>query len=265
MLIVGERINTSRKAVEPAVKNRDADFIQNEARCQVDNGATYIDVNAGTLISEEPEALMWLVQTVQAAVDVPLCIDSPNPAAIEAALKVHKGQSLVNSITAEKDRYNAIVPLVKEYGCKVVALCMDDSGMPETAEDRFKIACTLVEKLVQDGIEKDRIYIDPLVRPISIGTDFANVVLDTLEKIVVRLEGVHTICGLSNISFGLPVRKLLNRTFLIMAMTCGLDTAILDPTDRELMSFVIAARTLLGKDEFCMDYITAQREGKLSF
>lgn len=265
MLIVGERINTSRKAIEPAVKARDVEFIQNEAKNQVACGAAYVDVNAGTLVSEEPEALVWLVQTVQAAVDVPLCIDSPNPVAIEAALKVHKGQAMVNSITAEKERYNSIVPLVKEYGCKIVALCMDDSGMPDTSEDRFRIASTLVDNLTGDGIERDDIYIDPLVRPISTGADFGIIVLDTIKRIMTELEGVHTICGLSNISFGLPTRKLLNRTFLVMAMTCGLDAAILDPTDKEMMALVIAGRALLGKDEFCMDYLTAHREGKFEF
>lgn len=263
MLIVGERINTSRKAIEPAVKARDVEFIQNEARSQVSSGATYVDVNAGTFVSEEPEALVWLVKTVQSAVDVPLCIDSPNPAAIEAALKVHTGTAMVNSITAEKERYSSIVPLVKEYGCKIVALCMDDSGMPETGEQRFGIACKLVEDLTRDGIEKDSIYIDPLVRPISTGADFGVIVLDTIRKITTELSGVHTICGLSNISFGLPTRKLLNRTFLVMAMTGGLDAAILDPTDKEIMALVIASRALLGKDDFCMNYITAQREGKL--
>lgn len=263
MLIVGERINTSRKAIEPAVRARDVEFIQNEARNQVASGATYVDVNAGTLVSEEPEALAWLVQTVQAVVDVPLCIDSPNPIAIEAALKVHKGRAMVNSITAERERYSAIVPLVKEYGCKIVALCMDDSGMPETGEQRFEIARKLVEDLARDGVEEERIYIDPLVRPVSTGADFGVIVLDTIRRVTTELDGVHTICGLSNISFGLPTRKLLNRTFLVMAMTAGLDAAILDPTDREIMALVIASEALLGKDDFCMNYITAQREGKL--
>ncbi len=263
MIIVGERINTSRKRIEPAVKERNVEFIQEEAKMQVESGADYVDVNAGTLVSDEPEALTWLVETVQDVVDNPLCIDSPNPKAIEAALKVHKGTAMVNSITAEKDRYSSIVPLVKEYGCKVVALCMDDSGMPDTGKERFDIANRLVDNLADEGIEPDRVYVDPLVRPISTGSDYGIIVSDTIRAIHDKYETVHTICGLSNISFGLPERKLLNRAFLIVAIAAGLDSAILDPTDKELMSMVYAGEALLAKDEFCMNYLTAHREDKL--
>lgn len=263
MLIVGERINTSRKAIEPAVRERDAEFIRKVAREQVAAGATFVDVNAGTLVGEEPEALKWLVETIQSAIDVPLCIDSPNPVAIEAALKVHKGKAMINSITAERERFEGIAPLVKEYGCSVVALCMDDRGMPESAEDRFRIASELVERLTQMGIPQGDIYIDPLVRPISTGSNNGLLVIDTIRKVMEGFDGVHTICGLSNISFGLPARRLLNQAFLIMCMTAGLDAVILDPLDDRLMALLAAGRALLDKDEFCMDYIAAHKAGRL--
>lgn len=265
MLIVGERINTSRKAIGPAVVNRDVAFIQNEAKMQFEAGATHIDVNAGTLVYEEPEALEWLVKTVQEAVDAPLCIDSPNPKAIEKALKVHKGKALINSITAEKERFNAILPLVKEYGCSVVALCMDDSGMPETADDRLRIVKVLVDDLTKEGIKPDDVYFDPLVKPISTGSTFGVEVLDTIRGIVKDFPGFHTICGLSNISFGLPNRKLLNQAFLVMCAGAGMDSFIIDPLDQRLMANLIAARALAGMDDYCMGYLTAHRKGLFEF
>lgn len=263
MLIVGERINTSRKAIAPAVRERNTEFIQKVAKEQVAAGATFIDVNAGTLVDDEPEALKWLVQTVQSAIDVPLCIDSPNPIAIGAALKVHKGKAIINSITGEKERFQSIAPLVKEYGASVVALCMDDRGMPENIEERFNIAENIVEQLAQMGIPQRDIYIDPLVRPISTGSDNGLVAIETIRRVMQGFDGVHTICGLSNVSFGLPERKLLNQAFLIMCMTAGLDAVILDPLDNHLMALVAASRALLNKDEFCMDYIAAYKAGRL--
>lgn len=263
MLIIGERINTSRKFIEPAVVARNAEFIQNEARQQFAAGATHIDVNAGTLVNDEPLALAWLVETVQAAVDAPLCIDSPNPAALEAGLKLHRGKAIINSITGEKERYRNILPLVKEYGAGVVALAMDDSGMPRDAEGRIRVASALIEQLTADGVPLEDIYIDPLVQPVSTSPELGAAVLETIREIMRRYPGVHTICGLSNISYGLPQRKLLNRTFFVMCMEAGLDAVILDPLDREMMACLYASQALLNKDEFCMQYIQAHREGKL--
>ena len=264
MIIVGERINTSRKLIAPAVAARDVDFVQNEARRQAETGASYIDVNCGTMVDEEPEYLEWLVKTVQTAIDnAPCSIDSPNPKALERALRVHQGQPLINSITAEKERLSAILPLVRDFKTKIVALTMNDEGMPETAAERFTIAAYLVEQLTGAGVPIEDIYLDPMVRPVSTGDHYGRVVFETLRKIHAEFPGIHTICGLSNISFGLPARKIVNHTFLIMAMMSGLDSAILDPLDKRLMSLVAAAELLLEKDEYAMNYITAFREGKL--
>jgi len=263
MIIIGELINTSRKAIAPAVESRDAAFIQDIAKKQVAAGATYVDVNAGTRVYDEPEALAWLVETVQAAVDAPLCIDSPNPKAIAAALKVHRGQAMINSITAEKERYDEILPMVIEHNARIVALCMDDTGMPETAEQRLKIVEGLYKGLTEAGVKPGDILFDPLVKPISVNTSFGNEVLETIRQIHQSYPGVHTTCGLSNVSFGLPNRKLLNQAFLVMCMANGMDSVILDPLDQNIMSLLISSNSLLGRDDYCMGYLTAHREGRI--
>ncbi|MFZ5944699.1 MAG: methyltetrahydrofolate cobalamin methyltransferase [Bacillota bacterium] len=262
MLIVGELINTSRKAIKPAVESRDEAFIKEIAQKQVDAGADYIDVNCGTMVFNEPETMAWLVETIQSQVSAPLCIDSPNPKAIEVGLSlIQYGQPLINSITAEKERFNEILPLVTKYKTKIVALCMDDSGMPETAGDRLRIARKLVTDLTAAGVAENDIYLDPLVKPVSTGDKAGMEVLETIYGIKELYPNVHGICGLSNISFGLPNRKILNQAFMIQTMTMGMDAYILDPLDKVMMGFVFASQALLGKDEFCMKYLTAHRKG----
>lgn len=262
MLIVGELINTSRKAVKPAVEERNAAFIQDLAKKQVEAGAHYVDVNCGTMVHNEPETMEWLVRTVQEAVTAPLCIDTPNPRAMEAGLVLAgNGQPMVNSITAEKERFETTLPLVLKYRAKVVALCMDDRGMPETAEDRIAIVRRLVADLTAAGVPEDDIYLDPLVKPISTGDRFGLDVLETVRFIKSELPQVHAICGLSNISYGLPNRKILNQVFMIQTMTCGMDAYILDPLDKAMMGFIYASQALLGQDPYCMQYLAAHRQG----
>lgn len=263
MLIVGERINSSRTGIARAIEERDSSFIQEEAIKQVQASATHIDVNAGALANKEAECLAWLVQTVQDAVDRPLCIDSPDTYAMRAALSQHRGKAILNSISARKERYQGILPLLKEYGCGVVALCQDDSGIPSTMQEKLDIVSRLIEGLTSEGIALKDIYIDPAIEPISVSPKSALVVLETVERVMANYPGVHTICGLSNISFGLPSRKQLNQTFMVMLMTRGLDSVILDPCDQRLMANVLAADALLGKDEYCLNYIDAHRKGKL--
>ena len=264
MIIIGEKINTSLKAIRPAVENQDAAIIREIAIKQVEAGANYIDVNCGTFPSREGELLEWLVKTVQSVVNTPLCIDSPSPKALKRALKANKiGQPLINSITAEKERYNSVLPLIVEFKASVVALCMDDAGMPETAEDRCRIAARLVEGMTKEGIKLEEIYLDPMIRPVATGSHYGVVALDTIRRIMKEFPGVHTTCGLSNISFGLPGRKLVNQAFLISAIGAGLDSAILDPLDKKIMSFVYAAEVLNGRDDYCMNYITSFREGRM--
>ena len=266
MIIVGEKINTSLKGVTEAVQARDAEFIINLAKYQQEFGAHYIDVNCGTLIDEEEEALPWLVETVQSAVDLPCCVDSPNPKALATGLKVHKGQALINSITNENVRYTEVLPLVQEYQGKVVALVIDDEyGMPDTAELRIKVGCDLIQRLNADGIENDRIYIDPLVQPISSNADMGVIVLETIMGIAKANPGIHFMCGMSNVSYGLPKRGLLNATFMALCMMAGLDGAILDPGNKRMMATIVAAQALLNKDRRTKKYLAAFRNGQLDF
>ncbi len=265
MIIVGELINASRKAIAAAIEDRDAEKIQEIARRQAENGANYIDVNAGVFVGREVDYLKWLVTTVQDAVETPCCIDSPDPAAIEAALELHQGTAMLNSISLEKERYEALMPIVAGTDLKVIALCMSDEGMPETTDARLGIADRLVNGLVQNNVPLENIYVDPLVQPISTNQEFGMAFLEAIEKILARFAGVHTICGLSNISYGLPERALLNQIFMAMAIGRGLDGAIVDPLNRRMMATIYAAEALAGRDEYCGQYLTAYRQEKLSF
>lgn len=263
MLIVGELINASRKKIGEAIKSQDVDAIQLVAKDQWEHGADYIDVNAGTFVGKESGYMKWLIEKVQEVVDAPCCIDSPDPKVVDAALKLHKGTPMINSISLEKERFEALLPIVSEADCKVVALCMSDKGMPESAEDRTSIAHDLVNRLVQKNVPVDNIYVDPLVQPVSTNDKYGVEFLNAIEKIMKEIEGVHTICGLSNVSYGLPKRNILNQAFMIMAIIKGLDSAIINPLDKRMMANITAAEALAGKDQFCMNYIEAYRAGKL--
>ena len=264
MFIVAERINSSRKAINEAIKARDADFIRGEAKTQTEAGANAIDVNAGSFVGQEAEYLCWLAGVVQEVTGLPLCLDSPDPEAIGAALEIVKGPAIINSITLEKRRLEGMLPLVKKYRTKTVVLCQSDKGMANTVDDRVGIAREGIEALAGEGVGLDDIYIDPLIYPIATDTKSAVAALGAIREIRQLFPGVHTICGLTNVSFGLPVRKLINRTFLVAAMAYGLDSAIIDPTDRELMASLVAAEAVLDRDTYCTNYITAYRKGRLT-
>lgn len=263
MLLIGERINSSSRRISLAINKRDVALIQSEARAQVEAGADMVDVNVGALTDNEPEHLRWLVQVVQQVVDVPLSLDTTNPAAMEAALAVHKGRALLNSVTAQEDRLQGMLPLVKKFRCGVVALCVDDQGVPESAEGKFRVASGLVRRLLDAGVPSQDIYIDPAVTPIAVSSCGAREVLEAVDRVHKSFSGVHVIAGLSNVSFGLPVRRLLNQVFLIMAMTKGLDAVIMDLLDSQAMSNLHTARALLGDDRNCQDFMQAYRQGKL--
>ncbi len=265
MIIVGELINASRKAITDAIRNRDVEAIQAVARQQHEAGAHYIDVNAGIFLGEEEDYLRWLVQTVQAVVEGPCSLDSPNPKAIEAALAVHKGTAMINSISLESDRYNAMIPLLAGTDCRVVALCMSDEGMPKTAQDRLRIAERLINALVKRGIPPENIYVDPLVQPISVDGSFGSEFLKAIALIREKMAGVHVMCGLSNVSYGLPGRAFINQTFMSMAIAQGLDGAIINPLDKRMMATILTAEALAGRDNYCMNFMKAHRAKKFEF
>jgi 5-methyltetrahydrofolate--homocysteine methyltransferase len=263
MIIVGEKINTSRKSIAEAVERKDAAFIVNVAREQVEAGADYIDVNAGTFLEREVECLCWLVETVQHEIDVPLCLDSPNPEALSEAIKHHQGEPMINSISMEQERLQALLPVVTQNPCSVVALCMAETVMPTTVEERVEVGAELLTRLTDQGLPLEKIYVDPLVQPVSVDTRMGLATLGAIRRIMEYFPGVNTICGLSNISFGLPVRRLINRNFLALCMAFGLSAAILDPTDRETMTTVLTVEMLLGRDEYCEKFIEAYQNERL--
>ena len=261
MIIIGERINSSRKKIAEAIAEKNGDFLVGEARKQAAAGAHFLDVNCAASIEDEVSDMEWLVELIQGAVNIPLCIDSPNPDAIAAGLKKHRGRALVNSITLERKRAEKILPLAKEHSAYLVALTMDEKGMPQTAEERVRIARRLNELSLSHGIATGDLYIDLLVRPISSEPAQGKIFLDAVK--LLKAEGLKAMGGLSNISFGLPDRRLINAAFLSMAADAGIDAAIIDPTEKETAISPYATSALLGEDQFCMNYITAFRGGKL--
>jgi len=260
MLIIGELINCTRKKVGEAAEKRDEEFFKDLARKQASAGAHMLDVNGG-LPEQEVELLSWLVDLVQGVVDLPLCLDSADPQAMIKALPRCKQRPMVNSISDEPARW-ALLPVLKEHRPKVIALCLSESGMPSGVEDRVATASRLIDRLTAEGFALDDIYVDPCVMPLATGPHGQNL-LAAVAKIVAKYPGVHISAGVSNISFGLPVRKLLNETFLLLLMAHGLDAAIVDPRDQQLMMDIIAAEALLGRDAHCKNYLRAYREGKL--
>lgn len=264
MIIVGEKINTSRKRIAEAVEKRDADAITEVAREQAEAGANYIDVNAGTFLEQEADCLCWLVETVQQTVDLPLCLDSPSPKALAAAIKCHRGEPMINSISLEPDRYQALLPVVTGYPCSVIALCMAETAMPTSIKDRVQAGTEIVTRLTKAGIPLEKIYVDPLIQPVSVDTRMGKAALGAISEIMKKFPGINTICGLSNVSFGLPCRHLLNRAFLTLGIDHGLSAAILDPTDNRLMATLRAAEVLLDRDEFCGRFIDAYQNGLLA-
>ena len=263
MILIGELINASRKAIAGAIEAEDSDAIRKVAEAQDGAGVDFIDVNAGVFVGREADYLKWLVQTVQAATDAPCAIDSPDPRAIEAALGVHQGTPMINSISLEKERYDNLMPILAGSDFKVIALCMSDEGMPETVDDRLRIADKLVDGLLQHRVPVENIFVDPLVQPMSVNNHFGTEFLQAVAAIRQRWTGIHTACGLSNISYGLPARKFLNRVFMTMAIAMGLDGAIVDPLDKQMMANIVAAEALAGQDPYCMNFIKTYRAGGL--
>jgi len=269
MLIIGERINSSRKPIQKAISEKDAAFLIEQARIQVESSASFIDVNCAVFLEKEKQNLTWLIKTLQGSLNIPISIDSPSPDAIDAALKIHKGKAFINSITAESEKLKQIADVLKSKDVFIVALTMDDNGIPDTVQDRLKIAKYLIDVLKKASIDTNNIYVDPLVKPISSEPHQAKKFLEAVVQL--KKNNIKTVGGLSNVSYGLPARRILNSVFLSLAIEAGIDAAIIDPVgsgpkEAHLTSeiFNLAKSALLGKDEYCANYIKAFREGRLS-
>lgn len=259
MLIIGERLNSSRGAVLEALRDRNADYVLKEARAQEKAGADYIDVNAAAVLGKEVETLRWVIPLLQRELKVPLAIDTPNLEAMEAGLRLHRGPALLNSLTGETACVQRFVPLIREHKPRVIVLCLDDAGVPTTSDREVAIALRMVDLLTKEGVASDDIFIDPLVRPVGVDHRAVTLFLESLAKIKHSLPHIKTVAGISNVSFGLPQRRLLNRALLVLAMGSGLDAAIVDPLDKDILAERAAGRALLGHDPSFRDFLAFAR------
>lgn len=266
MLIIGELLNSTRKEVKEALQNKDEVTIRRLAREQVEAGADVLDINTATSMEREIEDLEWVIDLIYDEVGegVRLSIDSPNPGAIAAGLKLCKARPMINSINNDPKLQEQLIPLIKEHEPDVIGLAMGGKGkgMPKTREERLEEAEQLITTLQNSGIDLSRLYIDPLVMTIGSDQEQARVVIETVRAIKERWGdlGVKTSVGLSNVSFGLPRRSVINRAFLTMLLLAGLDAALIDPTDKGVMEILRASEALLGTDAYCMQYIKYMRE-----
>jgi 5-methyltetrahydrofolate--homocysteine methyltransferase len=258
-VIIGERINpTGRKLVLAALQEGDFNLIRQDAVRQVEAGATILDVNAGVPGADEPALLLQVLQEVMDEVDVPLCIDTADPEALAAALAVYEGKPLINSVNGEERSLKAVLPLVKEYGAAVIALCMDDDGIPETPEQRLSVAAKILERANKLGIGAEDVVIDPLALTMGADSNAGRITLETTE-LITREFGVNITMGASNISFGLPDRKYINSTFIALAIRAGLTCPITNPLVPEVNLAILAANLAMGRDEYGMNWIQAYR------
>ncbi len=257
-VLIGERINPAGKTkLQEALKAGNLDIVRSEALAQAQAGADILDVNVGTFGVDEVTLLPQAVQAVMDTVDIPLCLDSNNPAALEAALKIYKGKPLINSVTGEEHSLTRVLPLVREYGAVVIGLVQDDEGIPKDAGRRVRIAHKIVERAEAAGIAREDIIIDCLAFAIGADTTSGPAVIETIRKIKAEL-GVNLTLGASNVSFGLPDRDLLNNAFVVMAVAAGITCLIVDVA--KVRPAIVSADLLLGHDRHARRYIEAYRQ-----
>jgi 5-methyltetrahydrofolate--homocysteine methyltransferase len=254
-VMIGERINpTGRKILAAEMAAGDFSRVESDARAQIAAGAHMLDVNAGIPLADEPAILAKAVQLVQSITDVPLSIDSSIVAALAAGLAVYKGKPLVNSVTGEEERLEAVLPLVKKYGAAVVAISNDETGISEDPDVRFEVARKIVHRAADYGIPASDIVVDPLVMPIGAINQAGVQVMHLLRRLKSELK-VNTTCGASNVSFGLPAREGISATFLTMAIGAGLTSAIMNPMHVEIVKACMGADVMMGHDPDCARWI----------
>ena len=268
MIIIGEKVNASRKVIRQAIGARTQQVIERVVRAQDEAGAHYIDLNAGTGTGDsEQEAadLEWLVDIALSCTEKKLALDASDPRVLQRAAAHLAGRRpwLLNSISAEAAKLDRLVPLAAEHDVPVIALAMGDSGVPSDVDGRIAACDRILEATAAAGIATERVYIDPLSMPISAGISHGQVTLETLRRIHERVADAKTTVGLSNVSFGLPRRSLVNATFLVAALTHGLDSAICDPTDPEVRKAIVLGELVAGRDRHCRRYARELRKGTL--
>lgn len=264
MIVVGELINSSREAVYRAIEVRDEKPLLELAKIQQDRGADYIDVNCSAFGTDEESSLIWLITLIQNGLEeVEISLDSPNPETLLRVLPHVKGRPLINSIVADSPLLLEVVRAAKERQARVVGLCMSGSSLPKTPGESAEFAMQLISAAEASGFPLSDLFLDPLVRSVSIEPNASQLFRESMQAIKSLRPDAKTICGLSNISFGMPARRALNRAFLPIAIASGLDAVILDPTDRLLMSALHAAKALTDPVNGVTDYIAAYRAGHL--
>ncbi len=261
MIIIGEKINATLSSVNIIIQNRDAKSLVDLAKEQTDAGAGFIDVNVGTGVGSleyEVQSMKWAVQTIQEEVETPICIDSADPAVLEAGLKTRRGgPSMINSTKADEKYLEKLTPLAREYDALLVGLAMDETGIPKTVQDRLRACEKILAACGEYDVPLDTVFIDPLLMPISTDVKQGLVTLSALSEIKKKFPETKTILGISNVSYGLPARRRLNAAFLHMAIYAGLDAAFIDPLDGNMMAAVKTGEVLVGKDRHCRKYIRA--------
>ena len=261
MIIIGEKINGFIPSTLAAIEARDEAKIRELARTQAETGATYIDVCAGTAPEVERETMEWLINLVQDEVDTPLCIDSSDPQVIIDMIPLANKEGLLNSVSMEDNKCETLFPKIGDTGWKVVGLTCDSSGIPDDPKVKFDIAKQIITIAEANGIAHDRILIDPLVTTLATKQDCLLSFTEAMRMILAEYPDVHITSGLSNISFGMPFRKAINMQFLALTMAQGMDSAIMDPTSKDMQAVLHAVNALMGKDEYCMAYLESFREG----
>lgn len=261
MLVIGELINGMFKDVGKAIANKDKAVIQKKALDQTQAGAGMLDVNVGPAVADAASAMKWLVETIQEVVDTPLALDSTKPAVIEEGLKLVKKKAMINSTTADKEKLDLFLPMAKQYNASLIGLTMGKSGIPRDRNERSQFAAEIVSACMEAGINLADLYLDPIILPVNVTQAQVQEVLESIREFKILSDPPpKTVVGLSNVSQGTEKRSLINRTFLVMGVACGLDAAIADPLDKELMDGLITAELLLNKHIYCASFLDAYRK-----
>ncbi len=264
MIIIGEKINGAIPSAAKAISERNSDFIRHLVRIQTEAGADYLDVCAGSAPEEEEEILNWLIDIVQEETDIPICLDSPDADLLLKLLPRIKKPGIINSVSGEGNKCRVLYPFLKENPqWKVIALTCDNKGVPNEWERKVEVAGRLIDEASEYGIDQDRIYVDPLVLSLSAVNDSMLNFMEAIRQIHAKYPRVHFTSGLSNISYGMPYRKIVNQNFLALALSVGMDSAIVDPTNRDVYATILAVTALMNKDRCCRRYNKAYRAGKI--
>ncbi|MBI5360681.1 MAG: dihydropteroate synthase [Planctomycetes bacterium] len=258
MLVIGERINGMFKDVKNAIKTQNKGVIQDLARRELAAGANVLDVNVGPASAVPADTMKWLVETIQEAVDARLAIDSPKPAVVEAGLKVCKNKAIINSTDGNPEKLKALMPLAAEYKAGIIGLAMDEKGIPSEVQGRTEIGFKILAAAMEVGLEPTDVHLDPVVLPVKFSQDQFPATLETVRQFTMLSDPApRIVVGLSNVSQGCVDREIVNRIYLIMLMTCGVNEAIMDPFDKHLMDAMITTELLLNKQIYCDSYIEA--------